>query len=195
MVKKLKKRNQVVIAALALMIVVAGYLSYGGLEKLSSGDTSPISEVVTIESTETADLETTDVMEQGTSQPGEAVLTGATGFVAQAKVNREQIRSQNKAMLMEVIDNESLSEEERQEAVETMVEMTDLAEKEAAAEMMLEAKGFTDVVVNLTGDTADVMVPSDQLDDIQRAQIEDIIIRKTAVAGENIVITPMDESM
>lgn len=190
MVKKLKKRNQVVIAALALMIVIAGYLSYGGLEKLSLEDTSPVSEVVTIESTET-----TDVVEQGTSQPGEAVLTGATGFVAQAKVNREQIRSQNKAMLMEVIDNESLSEEERQEAVETMVEMTDLAEKEAAAEMMLEAKGFTDVVVNLTGDTADVMVPSGQLDDTQRAQIEDIIIRKTSVAGENIVITPMDESM
>lgn len=195
MVKKLKKRNQVVIASLALMIVVAGYLSYGGLEKLSTEDTTPVSEVITIESTDTADLESVDAVDDGTSQPGEAVLTGATGFVAQAKVNREQIRSQNKEMLMEVINNESLSEEERQEAVETMVQMTELAEKEAAAEMMLEAKGFADVVVNLTGDTADVMVPSSQLDDTQRAQIEDIIIRKTEVAGENIVITPMDESM
>ena len=195
MVKKLKKRNQVVIAALVMMIVVAGYLSYGGMEKLSMEDTSPVSEVITIDSTKTADLEQTELMEDGTSQPGEAVLTGATGFVAQAKVNREQIRSQNKEMLMEVINNDSLSEEDRQEAVETMVQMTELAEKEAAAEMMLEAKGFADVVVNLTGDTADVMVPSSQLDDTQRAQIEDIIIRKTEVAGENIVITPMDESM
>lgn len=195
MVKKLKKRNQVVIASLVLMIVAAGYLSYGGLEKLSLEDTTPVSEVITIESSDTADLESADIMEDGASQPGEAVLTGATGFVAQAKVNREQIRSQNKEILMEVINNESLSEEERQEAVETMVQMTELAEKEAAAEMMLESKGFADVVVNLTGDTADVMVPSSQLDDTQRAQIEDIIIRKTEVAGENIVITPMDESM
>lgn len=195
MVKKMKKRNQFVIAALALMIVVAGYLSYGGLEKYTAKEASAVSEVVTIESTDTADLETADVIENGTTQPGEAVLTGATGFVAQAKVNREQIRSQNKEMLMEVINNESLSEEERQEAVASMVEMTDLAEKEAAAEMMLEAKGFEDVVVNLTGDSADVMVPSDQLDDTQRAQIEDIIIRKTEIPGENIVITPMDESM
>ena len=168
--KKIKKRNQFVIAGLALMIAAAGYLSYGGLEKIASEDAE-------------------------SSQPGEAVLTGATGFVAQAKVNREQIRSQNKEMLMEVINNESLSEEERQEAVASMVELTDLAEKEAAAEMMLEAKGFADVVVNLTGDSADVMVPSDQLDDVQRAQIEDIIIRKTEIPGENIVITPMDESM
>lgn len=195
MVKKLKKRNQVVIASLALMIVVAGYLSYGGLEKLSSEDTSPVNEVITIESMDTANLDAADDIEEGMTQPGEAVLTGATGFVAQAKVNREQIRSQNKEMLMEVINNESLNEEDRQEAVETMVQMTELAEKEAAAEMMLEAKGFADVVVNLTGDTADVMVPSSQLDDTQRAQIEDIIIRKTEVAGENIVITPMDESM
>lgn len=195
MVKKLKKRNHVVIAALAMMIVVAGYLSYGGLEKLSTEDTSPVNEVITIESMDTANLDAADDIEEGMTQPGEAVLTGATGFVAQAKVNREQIRSQNKEMLMEVINNESLNEEDRQEAVETMVQMTELAEKEAAAEMMLEAKGFADVVVNLTGDTADVMVPSSQLDDTQRAQIEDIIIRKTEVAGENIVITPMDESM
>lgn len=193
MVKKLKKRNQIVIAALALMIVVAGYLSYGGLEKYSAEETSAVSEVETVENT--AEIETAEIMESETTQPGEAVLTGATGFVAQAKVNREQIRSQNKEMLMDVINNESLTEEERQEAVATMVEMTDLAEKEAAAEMMLEAKGFEDVVVNLTGDTADVMVPSSQLDDVQRAQIEDIIIRKTEIAGENIVITPMDESM
>lgn len=186
--KKIKKRNQFVIAGLALMIAAAGYLSYGGLEKIASEDAETVSEAVTAENA-------AEIVETESSQPGEAVLTGATGFVAQAKVNREQIRSQNKEMLMEVINNESLSEEERQEAVASMVELTDLAEKEAAAEMMLEAKGFADVVVNLTGDSADVMVPSDQLDDVQRAQIEDIIIRKTEIPGENIVITPMDESM
>ena len=60
--------------------------------------------------------------------------------------------------------------------------------------MMLEAKGFADVVVNLTGGTADVMVPADQLSDTQRAQIEDIVMRKTEISGENIVITPMNAS-
>lgn len=193
--KKLKKRNKAVIIALALMIVAAGYLSYGGLETLTPENVSVENDVVSIENMDTANIETANEPEQGPAQPGEAVLTGATGFAAQAKVNREQIRSQNKEMLTEVINNESLGEEERQEAVATMVQMTELSEKEAAAEMMLEAKGFSDVVVNLTGDTADVMVPSSQLDDTQRAQIEDIIIRKTEVAGENIVITPMDESM
>ena len=46
-------------------------------------------------------------------------------------------------------------------------------------------------VVNLTGETVDVLVPSTDLGDDQRAQIEDIITRKTGVEVQNIVITPM----
>lgn len=40
---------------------------------------------------------------------------------------------------------------------------------------MLEAKGFKNVVVNLTGETADVVIPEAELSDAQRAQIEDIV--------------------
>lgn len=189
MAKKVVKRNQVVVAALALMIVVAGYLSYTGINNMNKEDSLEMAKVES-GSLETAEME---VLPE-TEQPGTAVLTGASTFVAQAKVNREQVRAQNKEVLMDVIDNEGLSEDERQAAVASMVEMTDLAEKEAAAEMMLEAKGFEDVVVNLTGGTADVMVPANQLSDTQRAQIEDIVMRKTEIAGENIVITPMNES-
>ena len=48
-------------------------------------------------------------------------------------------------------------------------------------------------MVNLTGDTADVVVSASELDDAKRAQIEDIVKRKTGVEGENIVITPMNQ--
>lgn len=188
MAKKTVKRNQIVAASLALMLAVAGYLSYTGINNMSKENEKTAS-------AETVDMIETSNTETATEQPGEAVLTNASAFVAQAKVSREQVRSQNKELLREVIDNEGLSEDERQSAVASMVEMTDLAEKEAAAEMMLEAKGFENVVVNLTGGTADVMVPSDQLSDTQRAQIEDIVMRKTEISGENIVITPMETEM
>ena len=75
-----------------------------------------------------------------------------------------------------------------------MVAMTELTEKEAAAELLLNAKGFENVVVNLTGETADVVVPDIDLEDAKRAQIEDIVKRKTGVAAENIIITPLSES-
>ena len=129
-----------------------------------------------------------------TASPGEAVLTGASDFAAQAKVSREQVRSQNKADLQAIISNKDISEEEKQNAINTMVSMTDLTEKEAAAELLLEAKGFENVIVNLTGETADVVVPDADLEDAKRAQIEDIVKRKTGVAAESIVITPLSQS-
>lgn len=122
------------------------------------------------------------------------MFTGSTGFAAQAKISREQVRSQNKADLQDIINNEEIDDEEKQEAIHTMVSMTDLSEKEAAAELLLEAKGFKNVVVNLTGETADVVIPEAELSDAQRAQIEDIVKRKTGIAPENIVITPLKES-
>lgn len=92
------------------------------------------------------------------------MLTGASGFAAQAKLSREQVRSQNKADLQEIINNADISDDQKQTAINTMVEMTDVSEKEVAAEM-LEAKGFENAVVNLTGETADVVVPEADLED------------------------------
>lgn len=117
------------------------------------------------------------------------MLTGASNFAAQAKITREQVRAQNKEDLQKIIDNEQISETEKQQAIDSLVAMTELAEKETAAEMLLEAKGFVDAIVNLTGETADVVVSNSQLGDDQRAQIEDIVQRKTGVGAEQIVIT------
>lgn len=203
--KKIMKKNQVIITSLAILIAVAGYLNFadvdlGFKDQEASTDSSSILEDAGYDLTDesalldenSADSSLTE--SQDTSSPGEAVLTGSTGFAAQAKISREQIRSQNKADLQDIINNEGISDEEKQEAIHTMVSMTDLSEKEAAAELLLEAKGFKNVVVNLTGETADVVIPEAELSDAQRAQIEDIVKRKTGIAPENIVITPLKES-
>ena len=209
--KKVIKKNQVIITSLAILIAVAGYLNFadvdlGFKDKEASTDSSSILEDAGYDLTDaTALLDETQsdksasltddslTDSQETDTPGEAVLTGSTGFAAQAKISREQVRSQNKADLQDIINNEGIDDEEKQEAIHTMVSMTDLSEKEAAAELLLEAKGFKDVVVNLTGETADIVVPDVELSDAQRAQIEDIVKRKTGIAAENIVITPLKE--
>lgn len=228
--KKVFKKNQIIITALAVMIAAAGYISYSD-SKLKTTDASSTAgsekttDTVLDMDTVLQDIESldgditdetvaaaeqngeagteavnTDTADTGTETadtsldtPGEAVLTGASTYMAQAKINREQIRSQNKETLLEIINNSQLSEEERQSAIASMVNMTDLVEKEAAAELLLEAKGFPDVVVNLTGETADIVVPSTEVDDASRAQIEDIVKRKTGIVAENIVISPMSE--
>ncbi|MDE8682423.1 SpoIIIAH-like family protein, partial [Blautia schinkii] len=103
--------------------------------------------------------------------------TGASDFAEQAKLSREQVRSQSKADLQEILNKTEVGDEQKQEAVNTMVQMTEISEKEAAAEMLLEAIGFENAIVNLTGETADVVVPEAELEDAQRAQIDDIVKR------------------
>ena len=205
--KKILKKNQVIITSLAVLIAVAGYLNFADVDlglknKEASADSSSILEDVDYDLTDEtalldengADSSLTDVQDQTTSTPGESVLTAASDFAAQAKLSREQIRSQNKADLQAIINNQDLGDDQKQEAVSTMVSMADLTEKESAAELLLEAKGFENVIVNLTGETADVVVPEADLTDAKRAQIEDIVKRKTGIAPENIVITPLNES-
>jgi len=123
--------------------------------------------------------------------PGEAVFTSTSGaaILSDAKLLKEQTRARNKETLMEIINSEGITDEQKQAAVDSMVEMTAVAEKESAAEILLEAKGFKDVVVSINGDAVDVVVNAAALDDIMRAQIEDIVKRKTEVAAENIIIS------
>ena len=280
--KNLWKRNQIMITALALMIVIAGYLNFTGKElsdevvvtnsaqfeeaetgtamsdltneatqeadgmlgvydiseedlgtyaEIDSLDSEPTKEGVdyldgnlpeeqaqevaelgneTLYVTDTTPLESTDASEVSDVMaetetaksslvddvPGEAVFTSTTGVstLESANLLKEQTRAKNKDTLLEIINSTTVSEESKQIAVNSMIEMTDLAEKECATEILLEAKGFSDVVVSISGESVDVMVGMGELSDAQRAQIEDIVARKTGVKPENIIISPIVEN-
>ncbi|MCC8140226.1 MAG: SpoIIIAH-like family protein [Lachnospiraceae bacterium] len=129
-----------------------------------------------------------------TASAGETVLVTGTvgvGIVSEAKVTREQTRSKNKEILMELIESTSVTDEQKQSAIEAMVSMTDVAERELAAETLLMAQGFDEAVVSITDNSADVVVSSTQVSDAERAQIEDIVKRKTGIEAANITITPV----
>lgn len=129
------------------------------------------------------------------SVPGEAVYTStqAVSSLAGVKLIKEQTRAKNKETLLEIINSTSLSESQKQDAVNGMMELTEIAEKEMAAEILLEAKGFEGAVVSVNGDMADVVVCVEELDDARLAQIEDIVVRKTGIVPENIIISSMTE--
>ena len=129
------------------------------------------------------------------TMPGEAVYTStqAVSSLAGVKLIKEQTRAKNKETLLEIINSTSLSESQKQDAVNGMMELTQIAEKEMAAEILLEAKGFDGAVVSVNGDMVDVVVCTDSLDDAKLAQIEDIIVRKTGMDPANIIISSMTE--
>lgn len=273
-VKKLWKRNQIMITALALMIAIAGYLNFTGKQiddeilfttsaqfeeadasvvedtlpdvqsvydenaayDISDGDMEYYTEIESLdedisfsdaagtdEAAETLAnqgelglvdemaLETgpdemtvagieeealeTSVQPEGEDIPGEAVFTNTVSVTSLAEANllKEQTRAQNKAALMDIINNENVSDAAKQEAVNSMIALTDIAQKECETLVLLEAKGFPEAVVSINGDSVDVCIGMNQLTQAQIAQIEDIVKRKTGIPAENIIISPVGE--
>ena len=125
------------------------------------------------------------------SVPGEAVFTSSASLdsLSGAKLLKEQVRARNKETLLEIINNVNISDEQKQEAIDGMIAITDAAEKETAAEILLQAKGFDDAVVSIADGMVDVVINTSDLTEAQRAQIEDIVVRKTGIGAENIVIS------
>lgn len=152
-----------------------------GLTDIESLDT----DILTADAQESAQ---SDVNEGET--PGEAVFTSTTSVapLSGARLMKEQTRAKNKETLLEIINSQTISEAQKQDAIENMIQLTDIAEKETAAEILLEAKGFEDVVVSISESGVDVVVGAESLTDAQCAQIEDIVTRKTGTAPENIII-------
>ena len=128
--------------------------------------------------------------------PGEAVFTNTMSVTSLAEANlmKEQTRASNKQALMDIINNENISDAAKQEAVNSMIALTDLAQKETETLIMLEAKGFADAVVSINGDSVDVCIGMNELTPAQMAQIEDIVKRKTGIPAENIIISPVGEN-
>lgn len=267
--KRLFRRNQIIITTLAVMIAAAGYLNYAGKKDLANGNTvyeagamdisdedilaenqaasltgqSGLQEIPSLdqdpsdldavsdadgaqaaadhgtdagalaqagnnaaveEATQAADAgQTADAgqmaqagtdgsAQTGLENPGEAVLTSGMSvadYIANVQLSREQIRAKNKETLMTLINSTSIDEAAKQQAIQDMIKLTEVSEKENAAETLLMAKGFSDPVVSITQDKVDVVINAPSITDPQRAQIEDIVKRKAEVGADQIIIT------
>ncbi|MCC8027189.1 MAG: SpoIIIAH-like family protein [Clostridium sp.] len=246
--KRLFRRNQIIITTLAVMIAAAGYLNYAGKKDLAEGNRvyeagamdisdqdilaenqaaslnaqADLMEIPSLDQ-DPSDLDAvqpeagTDQMAQadtgveeatqagadtrqmadgsaqtGLENPGEAVLTSGMNvadYIANVQLSREQIRAKNKETLMELINSASIDEAAKQQAIQDMIKLTEISEKENAAETLLMAKGFADPVVSITAEKVDVVINAPSITDPQRAQIEDIVKRKAEVGADQIIIT------
>lgn len=255
--KNILKKNQVIITALLIMIVVAGYLQFtkdnadnaqqmansqqeiadeiadsstsdvlgiddatselltaDGLSlDISEEDNQKVEAVTANEAEDTkekqpADKEEAEGQKKDDSEKsgettaknddesaGEAVLVNTTigpDFFSAKKLEREQVRAKNKDVLMKLIENTSLSEAQQQKALDKVLEMTTIAEKENAAETWLEAKGFDGAVVTIIDGKVDVVVGVHDTSDQTIAQIEDIVKNKTGAVAADIKINAVE---
>ena len=248
--KRLFRRNQIIITTLAVMIAAAGYLNYAGKRDLAAAgniyeagmmdisdedllaenkaagddlleigsldqDSDQVEEALLSEGLAQKEEVGAEAAEQlalaekggqdavseagdaqdapaGIENPGEAVLTSGMSvadYIAGVQLSREQVRARNKETLMSLINSTSIDEAAKQQAIQDMIRLAEISEKENAAETLLMAKGFSDPVVSIADEKVDVVINAPSITDPQRAQIEDIVKRKTEVGADQIIIT------
>ena len=199
--KNIIKKNQVIIAALAIMIIVAGYLNF---TRDKVGNNAAGNDVETnaqipedqleIPSGESVDDENDLVADSETNTSvGDAVMAQNSvtqDFFVRNKLSREQTRSKNEETLKEIINSEKVTDAQKQDAIDQMITLTDIKEKESVTETLLEAKGFPESLVTINDGKVEVVVNANNLTEQQIAQIEDVVKRKTGIAAKNIVISP-----
>lgn len=216
--KKVFQKNQIAITALAIMIAVAGYLNFTEQNASKDGAKKTAGTVETIDtmdisdgdalikekadnspdssgnmSENTADKTKESQTAESSETIGGAVLTQAqvSEYVAGARMEREQTHSKTKESLNEIINSNSVSEDAKKEAVDKLTELAGIMEKESATEQLLASKGFENAVVSIGDNSVDVVLNYEELSSAERAQIEDIVTRKTGYSVSQLVISKM----
>ncbi len=204
--KKIVKKNQLVIGALAALLAVAGYINFGGnkldLANSDSNMKATGSEAAFAENDFDVaageltmdEMEDEEHIELNSEEDniGEAVLasTDSTGVsMVNIKLNREQTRSKAKEYYLEIINSDEMDEVAVQSATDAYMKMTENMELESEAETVLLAKGFSDIMVTINEDSVDVVVGKDSITEEEKAQIEDVVVRKTGCTIDMLTIT------
>ncbi len=207
------KRNQVVVTALAVMIAAAGYLNFqesksseGTQTAMQLTEEGDAAAVVSDYATLPDDVDASEVgLDPITAEVSDTTGDGAAVFVsaeatqegsqffAEAKLDREQARAKQKDILTEMMNNENVSQGQKDKCGDSMLQLQDRIEKETSAEAMIEAKGFKEAYVRIDDQTVDVVVDKATLTDAEVAQIEDIVKRKTGFKADQIRINPLQK--
>lgn len=199
------KRKQIIVLGLVLVIISVGILqyTYGG-----KGESSKVNGLDDLALTE-GDLaltQGTDIEEipgaaayvnGNASEAANEVLTQAqqpSGYFAEARLERDKVRSREKEELMNISQNtdgsvSASSTLTSSEAQTQLVALIRRSEAESTIETLVKQRGFEDALTYMsdTGNV-DVIVKAESLSAAEVAKISDIVTRHADVTMDKITV-------
>ncbi len=202
--KKLDRQRKITLAALSMALVVAVYLNWQ--YSRTGADLHIVTEEVDVQQQEIL-----DVMEQQNLNPdgdmlaaaaenevqnyGDAQLVAttagsATKYFEETRLSRQKSRDEALDVLQKSLKNAKISDAEKTQATEKLSKIIQDITTETDVENLVKAKGFTDCVAFITDDKISVAVQTSNGDLSKQnvAQIRDIVLNKTAINTQNIVV-------
>lgn len=194
--KSFYKKRYVLLAGLILVVGMAVYLNWQ--YNLNNGD---------FDATEV--LANDGQVEDSAKNYGDAAFVNASSdsavdapavsgqanstdeYFAEARLTRQNTRDEAIALIEENLSSVKVSDEIKAEAALAVAQIAKRIEEEGKIENLIKAKGFTDCMVYLDGENADVVVKSQGLSDSEVIQIKDIVQSQTDLSG-NIKIVEVE---
>ena len=211
---KILKRNQIVVAVIALMLVTAGYLNFANQNKESNliptssaadselmagiGDAQLVSANETKENNQTQNetvenkenvATTNNTKENADSNTNKNTSTQEDSYFAQSRLDRDKMYSQMLDNYQKILETNNLSSEEKKTAQEEIKRINNEKNAIMIAENLIKTKGFQDIVIFVNNGNVTGVVQKDKLDEKDIAQIQNIITRELNVKTNKINIS------
>ena len=157
------------------------------------------SDTVTGDSGENRVLGNTLLVDSSTQIPEADTETGADAgadtqenspedFFAMAILNRTQVRDSALEVLREIADNPDTLPDAKEEALSSIASIADDMSAESNIETLIEAKGISQCVAVISGDSCSIIVNRSGLVAEELTQITDIVYEQTGIPVANITV-------
>ncbi len=166
------KKKQIVTVAMALLLVLAGYINFSYMSKEDS---------VSASNTEEPKM-------YGEAQYVSAPENAGKNYFNTAKTNKDKARSESLALIKELAESENADPEAKKTAQNEMIKIAKNIEKESNIENILNHKGFSDVSAFINTDRVTVSVLTEGLKPEEIARIRDVVISETGYSADKISI-------
>ena len=198
--KKGFKKNEVIIYAIALMLVTAGYFNYSSNVENSSIETYSEQDVTNTNNNDNEIKETFATEDAGNNEDediGDAKLVDSKNIVdeqpdyfASSKLERDTNYADTLSTYTKIIEDNSVSETQKSIAMKEITKINDTKNAIKICENLLSTKGFDNYVVFVNNESINVVVKTEGgLNKQKVAQIQNIISREFDCRIENIHIT------
>lgn len=212
--KNILKKNQVIISAIAIMLIAAGYMNYtantkDGLEASALADTEAYAQlgdatlvsanvtdnttIGTAISTNTENTENTEnTGNTGNTENTEVTQTSSSSsdeYFTESRLEREKMYSQMLESYQNILENSQISETQKEISQNEIKNINDTKNAIMIAENLIKNKGFEDVVIFVNGESISVIIKGAEITPEQIAQIQNIVSRELSAEVDNIHIS------
>ena len=184
------KKNQILAWMVTIMLGVAGYLNYVNdpgrnfdIEVTGKIDEN-LGDAVLVDSNNLVS-NIDDYMENIEASTN---LMTASEYFAKSRIERNSGFAERIEVYEKMLENESLSDEQKNKASEEIKNINNQKNAISIAENLIKLKGFGDVVIMQNGESINVVVAEEELTEAKIAQIQNIIQNELKSRAENIHI-------